>query len=85
MLGRCGRQPTKQVPRPASEESTLCDMVLILENKLKGFRVLDYDTWRKAGHRDLVRLESEDFLALHEPIEKDMSGSQELDCIAKDR
>jgi hypothetical protein len=60
-------------------------MLLIFENEFEVYRILDHHTRWKSRDRDLIRLESEQSLAMHEPVEQDMSGLQELDCVAQDR
>jgi hypothetical protein len=85
MLQRSSWQTTEQVPRPAPEEFPLGDVLLIFENELKVYRILDHYTRWESRDRDLVCLESEQFLAMHEPVEQNMSGLQELDRVAQDR
>jgi hypothetical protein len=85
MLQRSGWQPTEQVPRPAPEEFSLGDMLLVFENEFEVYRILDHHTRWKSRDRDLICLESEQFLAMHEPFEQGMSGLQELDRVTQDR
>ena len=84
-LQRSSWQPTEQVPRPAPEEFSLGDMLLVFENEFEVYRILDHHTRWKSRDGDLVCLESEKSLAVHEPVEQDMSGLQELDRVAQDR
>ena len=85
MLQRSSWQPTEQVPCPAPEEFSLGDVLLVFENEFEVYRILDHHTRWESRDRDLVCLESEQFLAMHEPVEQDMSGLQELDRVAQDR
>jgi hypothetical protein len=82
---RSGWQPTEQVPRPAPEEFSLGDMLLVFENEFEVYRILDHHTRWKSRDRDLICLESEQFLAMDEPFEQGMSGLQELDRVTQDR
>ena len=85
MLQTSSWQPTEQVPRSAPKEFSLGDVLLVFEDEFKVYRILDHYTRWESRDRDLVRLESEQFLAMHEPVEQDMSGLQELDRVAQDR
>jgi hypothetical protein len=60
-------------------------MLLVFENEFEVYRILDHHTRWKSRDGDLVCLESEKSLAVHEPVEQDMSGLQELDRVAQDR
>jgi hypothetical protein len=51
--------PTKQIPRPTSEEFSLGDVLLVFENEFEVYRVLDHHSRWKSRDRDLVCLESE--------------------------
>lgn len=75
---------TEQVPRPPLEELSFRDRSLVLQDELEVLGIIDHDTRRKRGHRDLEGLETKLSLALHEPIEEDSSRREKLDRIAED-
>jgi hypothetical protein len=60
---------TEQIPTSFSEEFSFGNSLLILENELEISGILNHHPGWKTGDRDLVCLESERFLALHEPVE----------------
>jgi hypothetical protein len=59
-------------------------MLLVFENEFEVCRILDHHTGWKSRDGDLICLESEQSLAVHEPVEQDMSRLQELDRVAQD-